>query len=135
MLPTPAEYRLAFELAEDNFNNRHITPVYENGKLWMSNHGFACVFKGMENGQPVAVKCFTKPIAERKERYRLIADYLSKRSESCWVSFEYLPEEFYVDSTAGSKSYDVVLMPWIEGQTLGDYVAQACTRKDTTALQ
>ncbi len=135
MLPTPAEYKLAFELAEDNFESRQIAPLRENGRIWMSNHGFACVFKGVENGQPVAVKCFTKPVAERQERYQRVADFVAHRREPHWTRFEYLPEEFFVDSSAGSQLYDVVLMPWVEGQTLGDCVARACERGDRPALQ
>ncbi len=78
---------------------------------------FAVVYKGISalDERPFAVRVFTTESPERRERYHEISTYLQTRKLKCLVDFEYRDESI---RSADGKWYPLILMDWVEGQTL-----------------
>ena len=71
----------------------------------------------------VAVKCFLKEQEGRAESYQLIAQELAYTSSSFLTPFRYLDKEFFVESqSTNDEEFPVVLMDWVEGETLDRYI-------------
>ena len=79
---------------------------------------FAVVYKGISaiDERPFAVRIFTTESPERRERYNEISAYLKTRNVGCLVDFEYRDES--IRSSGDGKWYPLILMDWVEGQTL-----------------
>lgn len=125
--PLISEYVEAIKSAEDNFNQlKNLRPVLDNaGNPIMTSGNFAVVFK-MENpanGKRYAVKCFIKDQEGRSEAYRLISEELKDVKSDYLTSFQYLEKELFVDTTQNSETeYPVLVMDWVEGVTLGEFI-------------
>jgi serine/threonine protein kinase len=125
--PLISEYIDAIRLAADNFDKlSHLQPVLDgNGTPMMSSGNFAVVFK-MHDPQAhkdVAVKCFLKEQEGRAESYQLIAQELAYTSSSFLTPFRYLDKEIFVESqSTNDEEFPVVLMDWVEGETLDRYI-------------
>ena len=125
--PLISEYIEAIRLAADNFDKlSHLQPVLDgNGTPMMSSGNFAVVFK-MHDPQAhkdVAVKCFLKEQEGRAESYQLIAQELAYTSSSFLTPFRYLDKELFVESqSTNDEEFPVVLMDWVEGETLDRYI-------------
>lgn len=125
--PLISEYKEAIMAAEDNFKEMSsLRPVLdEYGNPVMSSGNFAVVFKmrDMNDGKPYAVKCFIKDQEGRDESYRKIADELEVISSSYILPLRYLENELFVDSSQCSdEEFPVVVMEWVEGDTLDAYL-------------
>lgn len=125
--PLISEYRDAILSAEDNFNElSSLRPVLDSaGNPVMSSGNFAVVFKMRDerDGKLYAVKCFTKEQDRRNESYRKIADELESASSSYIIPLRYLEDELFVDSDqCDCEEFPVVLMDWVEGETLSAYI-------------
>ena len=71
----------------------------------------------------VAVKCFLKEQEGRAESYQLIAQELAYTSSSFLTPFRYLDKEIFVESqSTNDEEFPVVLMDWVEGETLDRYI-------------
>lgn len=79
---------------------------------------FAVVYKGISaiDERPFAVRVFTTESPERRERYNEISAYLNTRDVNCLVDFEYRDES--IRSSGDGKWYPLILMDWVEGETL-----------------
>lgn len=127
--PLISEYRDAILSAEDNFKELStLRPVLDGrGNPVMSSGNFAVIFKMRDEvtGKLYAVKCFIKEQERRNESYRKIADELECASSSYIVPLRYLEDELFVDSEqCDSEEFPVVLMDWVEGQTVSSYIEQ-----------
>ena len=125
--PLISEYRDAILSAEDNFNElSSLRPVFDShGDPVMSSGNFAVVFKMRDesDGKLYAVKCFIKDQAGRDESYRKIADELEVISSSYILPLRYLENELFVDSAqCDREEFPVVVMEWVEGETLDAYI-------------
>lgn len=125
--PLISEYRDAILSAEDNFNElSSLRPVLDSaGNPVMSSGNFAVVFKMRDerDGKLYAIKCFTKEQDRRNESYRKIADELESASSSYIIPLRYLEDELFVDSDqCDCEEFPVVLMDWVEGETLSAYI-------------
>ena len=125
--PLISEYIEAIRLAADNFDKlSHLQPVLDgNGTPMMSSGGFAVVFKmyDPQAHKDVAVKCFLKEQEGRAESYQLIAQELAYTSSSFLTPFRYLDKELFVESqSTNDEEFPVVLMDWVEGETLDRYI-------------
>lgn len=113
--------KLAAKSPEDYFvklSNLH--PVLdEHGDPIMSNGNFAVVYKMVdENGKFHAVRCFHREQEGRGKSYKLICEELAKVSSPYLLPIQYLEKELYIDSV----EYPVLLMDWVEGQTMDKYI-------------
>ena len=127
--PLISEYVEAVRNAEDNFDKlRNLRPVTDdNGNPVMTSGGFAVVFKMRDEKKDklYAVKCFLKDQPNRAENYRMIAEELEYVSSSFLTKFQYLDNELFVDSAnADGEEFPVLLMDWVEGTNLDQYIRQ-----------
>ena len=127
--PLISEYVEAVRNAEDNFDKlRNLRPVTDdNGNPVMTSGNFAVVFKMRDekNDKLYAVKCFLKDQPNRAENYRMIAEELEFVSSSFLTKFQYLDNELLVDSAnADGEEFPVLLMDWVEGTNLDQYIRQ-----------
>ena len=136
--PLLSEYCSAVKEAADNFDQlQHFRPVLDaQGEPVMSSGNFAVVFKmhDAQTGKDVAVKCFLKEQEGRAASYRLISQELSFVSSNFLTPIRYLENELFVASNSTEdEEFPVVLMDWIEGETLDRYVVSHL--QDAYALQ
>ena len=127
--PLISEYVEAVRNAEDNFDKlRNLRPVTDgNGDPVMTGGNFAVVFKMRDekNDKLYAVKCFLKDQPNRAENYRMIAEELEYVSSSFLTKFQYLDNELFVDAAhADGEEFPVLLMDWVEGTNLDQYIRQ-----------
>jgi len=127
--PLISEYVEAVRNAEDNFEKlRNLRPVTDdNGNPVMTSGNFAVVFKMRDEKKDklYAVKCFLKDQPNRAENYRMIAEELEFVSSSFLTKFQYLDDELFVDSAnADGDEFPVLLMDWVEGTNLDQYIRQ-----------
>ena len=127
--PLISEYVEAIKAAEDNFDQlRHLRPVLDDDDMpVMSGGNFAVVFKmkDEQTGKLHAVKCFLKEQEGRAEAYRQIAEELEYVSSTFLTPIKYLDKELFVDSANSEDSeFPVLLMDWVEGQTLDKYIRE-----------
>ena len=125
--PLMSEYVSAIRDASDNLDElAHLVPVLDDhGEPYRSSGAFAVVFKMMDEqtGKCYALKCFLEEQEGRAEAYRLIADELDCIDSSYVTSVKYLEEEIFVDSSCEEDEFPVLLMDWVEGETMETYIA------------
>lgn len=78
----------------------------------------AVVFQGLLEGGKVAVRCLTSPPNEGRLRYQLIGEHVSAEPGTPFAKAEWRETAVCVDS----EEYPLVLMEWVEGLQLDDYV-------------
>ena len=134
--PLISEYLAAIREAHDNLDKlSHLVPVLDKyGEPYRSSGAFAVVFKmkDEQTGKYYALKCFTEEQEGRAEAYRQIAEELEFVDSSYITSVMYLEKELFVDSNCEDDEFPVLLMDWIEGETMETYVAANYT--DTHAM-
>ena len=134
--PLISEYLVAIRDAHDNLDKlSHLVPVLDKyGEPYRSSGAFAVVFKmkDEQTGKCYALKCFTEEQEGRAEAYRQIAEELEFVDSSYITSVKYLEKELFVDSNCEDEEFPVLLMDWIEGETMETYVAANYT--DTHAM-
>ena len=134
--PLISEYLAAIRDAHDNLDKlSHLVPVLDKyGEPYRSSGAFAVVFKmkDEQTGKCYALKCFTEEQEGRAEAYRKIAEELEFVDSPYITSVKYLEKEMFVDSNCENEEFPVLLMDWIEGETMETYVAANYT--DTHAM-
>ena len=134
--PLISEYLAAIRDAHDNLDKlSHLVPVMDKyGEPYRSSGAFAVVFKmkDEQTGKCYALKCFTEEQEGRAEAYRKIAEELEFVDSPYITSVKYLEKELFVDSNCEDEEFPVLLMDWIEGETMETYVAANYT--DTHAM-
>ena len=132
--PSISDYIEALRDAEDSLSElKDLRLVYDDqGHPIMSSGNFAVVFKMQApTGEYHALKCFLRDQEERSERYRLIAEELQYVQSTYLVKFRYLESELFVDvpNTEGEE-YPVLLMDWVDGIPLDQYLKTIIIRLD-----
>ena len=129
--PLISEYLAAIQDAHDNLDKlNHLVPVLdEHGEPYRSSGAFAVVFKmkDEQTGKYYALKCFTEDQEGRAEAYRQIAEELEFVDSPYITSVKYLEKELFVDSNCEDDEFPVLLMDWIEGETMETYIAENYT--------
>ena len=125
--PLISEYVKAIQDAGDNLEQlAHLTPVLDDhGEPYRSSGAFAVVFKMQDKstGKYYALKCFTEEQQGRAEAYRQIADELDLLDSPYITSVKYMEKELFVDSQCEEDEFPVLLMDWVEGETMEAYIA------------
>ena len=130
MFPSISDYIAAVESAADTLNDlNYLRPVLKaDGQPYFSSGNFAVVFKMQDShtGDHMALKCFLRDVPDRARRLRLIGEWIAENPSPYLLPMTYHPAELWVDCThCDREEFDVVLMPWVEGMTLGE-----CYTKD-----
>ena len=125
--PLISEYVKALQDAGDNLDKlAYLSPVLDDhGEPYRSSGAFAVVFKMQDksNGKYYALKCFTEEQEGRAEAYRQIADELDMVDSPYITSVKYMEKELFVDSQCEEDEFPVLLMDWVEGETMETYIA------------
>ena len=126
--PLMSEYVSAIRDACENLDKlAHLVPVLDDhGEPYRSSGAFAVVFKmkDEQTGKCYALKCFTEEQEGRAEAYRQIADELDFVDSSYITSVKYLEKEIFVDSSCEEDEFPVLLMDWIDGETMENCIAE-----------
>ena len=125
--PLISEYVKAIQDASDNLGElAHLVPVLDDhGEPYRSSGAFAVVFKMLDKstGKYYALKCFTEEQEGRADAYRQIADELGMVDSPYITSVKYMEKELFVDSQCEEDEFPVLLMDWVEGETMETYIA------------
>ena len=136
--PLISEYVRAIQDASSNLDKlAHLVPVQDDhGEPYRSSGAFAVVFKmkDEQTGKCYALKCFTEEQEGRAEAYRQIADELEFVDSSYITSVKYLDKEIFVDSSCEEDEFPVLLMDWIDGETMETYIAENYQDNYTMAM-
>ena len=136
--PLISEYVRAIQDANENLRElAHLVPVLDDhGEPYRSSGAFAVVFKmkDEQTGKCYALKCFTEEQEGRAEAYRQIADELEFVDSSYITSVKYLDKEIFVDSSCEEDEFPVLLMDWIDGETMESYIAENYLDNYTMAM-
>ena len=126
--PLISEYVRAMQDPAGNLDQlAHLVPVLDDhGEPMRSSGAFAVVFKMKDEstGKEYALKCFTEDQEGRAEAYRQIADELESVDSTYVTSVKYLEKELFVDSNCDDDEFPVLLMDWIDGETMDRYIAE-----------
>ena len=136
--PLISEYVRAIQDASSNLDKlAHLVPVLDDhGEPYRSSGAFAVVFKmkDEQTGKCYALKCFTEEQEGRAEAYRQIADELEFVDSSYITSVKYLDKEIFVDSSCEEDEFPVLLMDWIDGETMETYIEENYQDNYTMAM-
>ena len=125
--PLISEYVKATQDASDNLDKlAYLAPVLDDhGEPYRSSGAFAVVFKMQDKstGKYYALKCFTEEQEGRAEAYLQIADELDMVDSPYITSVKYMEKELFVDSQCEEDEFPVLLMDWVEGETMEAYIA------------
>lgn len=125
--PLISEYVRAIQDSQNNLDQlAHLTPVLDShGEPYRSSGAFAVVFKmkDEQTGKCYALKCFTEEQEGRAEAYRKIADELEFVNTTYVTSVRYIEKELFVDCNCDDEEFPVLLMDWIDGETMETYIA------------
>jgi eukaryotic-like serine/threonine-protein kinase len=99
--------------------------AHNQPRVWSGQ--FAMVLKGTDaQGKNWAIRAFTSAADHRREHYAQISRHLQARSLRSLVDFEY--RESAIRSASDGKWYPLVVMDWVEGLTLTDWVQSKCRK-------
>ena len=125
--PLISEYVKAIQDAGNNLEQLdYLTPVLDDHREpYRSSGAFAVVFKMLDKstGKYYALKCFTEEQQGRAEAYRQIADELDLLDSPYITSAKYIEKELFVDSQCEVDEFPVLLMDWVDGETMEAYIA------------
>ena len=125
--PLISEYVKAIQDAGDNLDKlAYLAPVLDDhGEPYRSSGAFALVFKMQDKstGKCYALKCFTEEQEGRADAYRQIADELDMVDSPYITSVKYMEKELFVDSQCEEDEFPVLLMDWVEGETMETYIS------------
>ena len=86
---------------------------------------FATVYRGYRiDGTEFAIRTFNRRADERRERYRLVHEYLSTHPVSSIVDFHY--DEQGIRSASDGQLYPLLTMEWVSGVTLFEWTRDRC---------
>ena len=125
--PTISEYVKAIQDAGNNLDKlAHLTPVLDNhGEPYHISGAFAVVFKMQDKstGKYYALKCFTEEQEGRTDAYRQIAEELDMVEYPYIIFVKYIEKEVCVDCQCEEDKFPVLLMDWVDGDTMEAYIA------------
>ena len=133
--PNISSYKDALRTPEHSLQQlSYLQPVPGmHDDFYFSSGNFAVVFKmeDMRDGTFKALKCFTRDQERRRESLHLISNYLNHIQSEYIVPYTYLEDEIWADDT----DHPVLLMDWIEGETLGEHVSKLCESHSRHGLE
>lgn len=124
MFPTLSEYNKTIQVqgahAFRTLKNLFFIPARTSPiKIYSFGSGsFAVVFKALENGKEIAIRCFIGTDNDYVERYRKIDKYLNNINEKWKTNIEFLENEIEVNG----NSYPIIKMDWVEGKLLDRFL-------------
>jgi hypothetical protein len=132
--PSIEDYKSAVGIPESFATLHYLTPVMDElGFPIFIAGGPAVVFK-MQDSRNIkklyALKCFTQEQTQRKYHFEEIHKYLKELNSPYLVDYKYLENELWVND----GEYPVLLMEWIEGETMSQKIGELCEANDKQGL-
>ena len=124
MFPTLSQYNKTIQVEGANafrtLKNIFFIPARTSPiKIYSFGSGsFAVVFKALENGKEIAIRCFIGTNGDYAERYKKIDIYLKEIRGSWKSNIEFLDNEIQVQG----ENYPVLKMDWVDGLLLDRYI-------------
>jgi hypothetical protein len=120
--PQITEYQDAVQDPRNTFTD----PVLKAGAVAASplglpmpmSGGFALTYKLQSGQKKFAVRCFHREVPQAQERYARISAKLRSLASPYFVIFDFQPGGIRING----RTYPVVKMDWVEGDTLGIYL-------------
>lgn len=130
--PIINDYRNALRNSSGRFATLKMQPVVDaNGTPIFMAGNFAVVFKvlsGQENAQ-FALKCFIRELPDLEKRQSLTSQYIAGSDSRYLIETGFLAKELFTNSIiAATGDYPVVVMPWIDGSSLGGVLKKLCDK-------
>lgn len=95
------------------------TIIQKGSRVIQYSGGYTTVFPfNTGNGEKVAVRCWIADIGDAKRRSQEISTYLSALNNPYFCNFNYLEDALLINGNI----YPIVLMDWVEGKTLKDFI-------------
>ncbi len=117
-------------------------PEYQQATILRNQQGqpkpwagaFAVVYKAtLPGGKNRAIRVFSSESPQRRERYEIVSRYVTARPRlKCLVDFEYRENAI---RAADGKWYPLVLMDWVDGDTLFKWVQARARERNTVAIR
>ncbi len=101
--------------------------VNQRGMPLVFSGAFACVYPLSVGGSKLAVRCFTREVKDQQTRYNQLSDYLINVLPPSFVHFQYLEQGISLQG----NWYPVVMMEWVEGESLSSFVDSNVDDSDT----
>ncbi len=122
--PSPQDYNEALQNPAINLAD----PLLKVGKAGLNKLGlpkaitgsFASVYYLDCPQQDFAVRCFLHNIADQKDRYAKISEYLNQIDLPIMADFDYLDKGVL----AQGQWYPILKMDWVDGQNLIEYIGR-----------
>ena len=122
VLPSKNEYQQALQnpgiYLVDPRLKRCIVEKDPFGMPRVRSGGFALTYQLSNGNQKWALRCFHKFVPGRAQRYKVIADYLSRFQPRHFINVEFIPQGIKINGDI----FPVTLMDWVSGDTLGTYI-------------
>jgi len=122
LLPTVNEFHEAIQNPAIRFKDPRLktskVEKHPDGKILVRSGGFALTYRLENAGHRWAVRCFHKMVKDRESRYARICQFISTHQSDILIPVEYKPDELLIQG----KRYPVVIMDWVEGDTLSQYL-------------
>lgn len=87
--------------------------------------GFALTYTVQSGAKKFAVRCFHREVPDLQRRYEIISKRLKALNSKFFVDFDYENQGIIVNRSR----FPIVKMRWVEGVTLGDYIAKNVSDK------
>src|SRR5690606_16789243 len=138
MLFSIEDYKNAL-VFDDSFKTlSNLEPVKDqNDDFLFSSGRFSVVFKmrDTDSGKYHALKCFCHIDQEHLEHSKEVAAYLRIIKSNYLTSFKFLEDEIWLTNGVDEPAfYPVILIDWVEGETMGSYLERLCMAEDTDSL-
>ena len=122
--PTPQDYREAMQHLPGALADPELQAGRAEEDCWglprVISGGFASVYKVITPSKTWAVRCFLKEFQDQEQRYDAISKELSRANLPFTVQFVFMRQGIRVRG----RWYPALKMEWVEGETLGQYVAK-----------
>lgn len=133
--PTITDYISSVLISESFKTKSFLRPFLDSNQqpVFIAG-GPAVVFKMYDVNNPkklYALKLFTQEVENRERNFREIHTYIKENSNEYFIDYEYISEEIWVND----NEYPILLMNWIEGETLSSYIKKQCENNNTENLK
>lgn len=93
--------------------------IQKGSRIIQYSGGYTTVFPfHKQTGNKVAVRLWIADIGDAKKRSLEISNYLENLNNAYFAGFKYIDDAVLVNGTL----YPIVLMDWVDGQTLKEYI-------------
>jgi serine/threonine protein kinase len=118
-------FKAGSKLRSATFVQQEYSHIYSSGT-------FAGIVRANIQGENWAVRFLLRNQDDAEKRYAAISK-LSKGKRKYLLDTEYFPKEIFIESL--NNSFPVILIKWVDGENLSDYLLKACNNSDTEAIR